>query len=112
MAANAPALERLYSLRELQEANYGDRMTLLKRIHNKTLPAVKVGNAFRVRERDLAKIATPVESGPVAPAGIEVMPSIEPADALGDYVKALVDTFPTLTSDQKATLGQLLAPAA
>ena len=102
--ATPSTLERLYSLRELQEANYGHRATLGKLIHDGILPAVKVGNAFKIRESDLPLIGQPIN----APA----IPEEKPEDTLGDYVKALVDNFPKLNAEQKTQLGRLLAPAA
>ncbi|GAB3563250.1 hypothetical protein [Spelaeicoccus albus] len=103
--ATAPALERLYALRQLHDAGYGDRVTLTKRIREGVLPAVKVGNAFKIRERDLhligASINMPEDDSRVAPT-----------DELGDLVKNVVDAFPQLSADQKCQLGRLLTSAA
>ena len=61
MGTRPTDLERLYTLRELSEAGYGDRMTLTRYIHQGRLPALKVGNTFKVRRCDLVKIAVPVQ---------------------------------------------------
>ncbi|WP_065573813.1 MerR family transcriptional regulator [Micrococcus luteus] len=54
-------LERLHTLKELEAAGYGARLTLTRRIHDGTLPAVMVGNRFKIRESDLHLIAAPVD---------------------------------------------------
>lgn len=108
MAIAAPPLERLYTLRQLQTAGYGDRMTLLRRIHEGKIPAVKVNNAFKVRERHLSEIATTM-SGPEVDSPVAPVASV---DELSQLVKALVDTFPALDAERKRELGQLLAPSA
>lgn len=51
--ATTPTLERLYPLRELQDANYGDRTTLMKRIP-KADPFNARGTADRLRETEAA----------------------------------------------------------
>lgn len=106
MTATAPTLERLYSLRELNEAGYGDRRTIMKLIHENKVPARKIGTAFKIRESDLPLIGEPLGAAPSKPRA-----AAKPADDLGDYVKALVDRFATLPSEEKATLWQILSPA-
>ncbi len=104
--ATATTLERLYPLRELQDANYGDRTTLMKRIHDGTLPAVKVGNAYRIRESDLHLIAKPI--------GDATRTAPEPAadlDDLAALAARIVSTWPCLSTERKAELGRLLAAA-
>lgn len=66
--AEPATLEPLYSLRQLQEAGYGDRVTLTRAIHSGRIPAVRVGNKLKVRERDLAAIAVSVTSQDAAEA--------------------------------------------
>lgn len=53
-------LERLYDLRELQEAGYGDRSTLTKLIKSEGIPAVRIGRKIKVRESDLPRFFAPV----------------------------------------------------
>lgn len=108
MAIAAPPLERLFTLRQLQTAGYQDRMTLLRRIHNDEIPAVRVGNTFKIRERHLGLIAETL-SGPEVDSPVAPVASV---DELSELVKALVDTFPALDADRKRELGQLLAPSA
>ena len=103
MATASKALpERLYSLRELQDAGYGHRRTLMTRIGEGVLPAHRVGNAYRVRESDLHLLASPA------------MPATDSTaeNKLDVLVKDIVDNFPKLNPEQKAELGRLLAPAA
>lgn len=94
--------ERLFSLRELAIAGYGTRDTLHKRIAQGTIPAVRVGNAWKVRERDLVLLTEPIGAEPTDVAGI-------------DYRNALaariVSTWPRLSTECKAELGRLLAVA-
>lgn len=92
------ALERRYSLREIQEAGLGTRVTLMARIKEGTLPAEMVGNTYKVRESDLRLLAQPVNGAPAQVVG----------DALGQLVTALVEQFPRLTLEQKQELNQLL----
>ena len=101
MAVADSPLERLYTLRQLQAAGYGDRMTLIRRIHEGKIPAVKVNNAFKIRERHLKLIAKTL-SGPEVET-----PVIAVAD-LSELVKSLVDAYPTLDAERKRELGALL----
>lgn len=103
--SNLLTLERLYTLSELSEAGHGDRRTITKLILEGRLPALKVSNGYKVRESDLHLLGQP------AVVGVEVG-SLSREPSLGEYVKALVDTFPGLNANQKAELGRLLAPAA
>lgn len=102
--SNTTALERLYPLRELQDANYGDRTTLMKRIHDRTLPAVKVGNAYRIRESDLHLIAKPVGDSSANAAA----PCAD-FDELAALAAKIVSSWPTLSGRCKEELGRLLA---
>lgn len=111
--STAPAtLDHMYSLRELSDAGYGDRRTITKMIHEGRVPAVKISNTYKIRERDLQFIGTPIGDPSPAPTAAPPADLAKFCDGLGDYVKALVDTFPTLNVAQKAALGQLLQPAA
>lgn len=65
--AGAARPERLFFLRELTAAGYGHRDTLHKRIADGELPAVRVGNAWKVRESDLPLLAQPIGAAPTAP---------------------------------------------
>lgn len=105
----APTLERLYSLRELAEANYGTRTTLTKRIHEGTLSALKVNGSFKVRERDLHLLAEPV-----SPAGLAEGSTDEAAglDDLASLAARMISTWPALSDDRKRELGRLLGGAA
>lgn len=87
----APAtLERMYSLRELADAGYGDRRTITKMIHDSRVPAVKISNTFKVRERDLQFIGTQFGGPSSAVAPAQPAPAADLTDGLGDYVQALV----------------------
>jgi len=101
-----PTLERYWKLRELQDAGLGDRTTLMKRIHDHTLPAVKVGNSYRIRDRDLHLIAEPVGA-----ALDERAPSVD-LDDLAALAAKVVSAWPHLSEERKAELGRLLATAA
>lgn len=101
----APTLERLYSLRELKDANYGDRATLTKRIHEGTLPALKVNGAFKIRERDLHLIAEPVGDAP------DEATSPTDLDGLAAVAAKVVSSWPRLSDARKAELGRLLGAA-
>ncbi|MFJ5108144.1 MULTISPECIES: helix-turn-helix domain-containing protein [unclassified Glutamicibacter] len=104
--ATPSTLERLYPLRELQDANYGDRTTLMKRIHDGTLPAVKVGNAYRIRESDLPLIAKPIgDASSTAPK-----PAAD-LDDLAALASQIVSNWPRLSAERRAELGRLLAAA-
>ncbi|MFC0674561.1 hypothetical protein [Brachybacterium hainanense] len=105
----APTLERLYSLRELAEANYGTRTTLTKRIHEGTLPALKVNGSYKVREQDLHLLAEPV-----SPAALDDASSDEASglDDLASLAAQMVSTWPALTPERKRELGRLLGGAA
>lgn len=76
-------------------------------IHEDKLPAVLVGKQFMVYEADLERLLVK-RVGSVEPTA----PAANVSQDLGDYIKALVDTFPVLTADQKTELGRLLSPAA
>ena len=102
---NLERLERFWKLSELQAAGRGERSTLMKRIHDHTLPAVKVGNSYRIRNSDLHLIAEPVG-----------VPSTDEApvvdlDDLAAVAAQMVSTWPTLTDDRKRELGRLLGAA-
>lgn len=105
--SNLSTLERLYGFRELDEAGYGNRHTITRLIRSGRVPATKIANAFKIRESDLHLLGEPVVEGNEAGSFIQ-----DANDSLGDYVKALVNTFPALNANQKAELGRLLAPAA
>lgn len=110
VADHTEPLDRLYKLSELSAAGWGDRRTITKLINNGTLPAMKIGNSFRIRERDLDLLRELRGLEPVASTSGRTFPALN--DSLGDYVKALVDTFPKLDAEHKAELGRLLRPAA
>lgn len=101
--ATDSTLERLYSLRELQNAGYGNRIVLNQRINRGELPAVKVGNAYRIRESDLGLIAIPHEA-----TGQSVR-SVVNLDVL---VQQVAENISRLTAEQKLALGHLLTPSA
>jgi excisionase family DNA binding protein len=107
MVTPASTLDRLYSLRELQEAGYGDRITLTKRIHAGKIPAVRVGNRFKVYESDLRHLAHPVGD-----AAVETPETTARADELADLAtlaaQMVVATWPRLSDDRKQELSRLL----
>lgn len=90
----------LLDIRYVSGLGYGHPQTIRDRIHQGEVPAVLVGNRFKIRREDLHLLAKPL--GPVHTAGEGDL------DAL---VKRIVDGFPPLTPDEKAELGQLLAAA-
>lgn len=106
-AAPAPTLDRLYTLRQLQDAGYGDRITLTKRIHRDEIPAVKVGNRYMVYESDLRHLAEPVNDAAAEKSAAS--PLAEDLDDLASLSARLVSTWPRLSDERKRELGALLA---
>lgn len=94
--------ERLFSLRELETAGYRGRDTLHKLIAAGDLPAVKVGNAWKVRERDLVLLAEPIGAKPT---------DVSDTAYLEALAARIVSTWPRLSTERKAELGRLLAIA-
>lgn len=101
---------RMYSLRELDEAGYGGRHKIMRMMQAGQVPAKKIGNAYKICETDLHLLSEPAIPG-VAGKPSNERPSRADEPTMGEYIKALVDTFPKLDADQKAELGKLLAPA-
>lgn len=66
MSALAPSIDRLYSLRELSELGYGSRNTNRELIAKRAIPAVIVGNSYKIRESDLHLLAVPVTDAHVS----------------------------------------------
>jgi hypothetical protein len=95
--------ERLFSLRELEVAGYSSRDTLHKLIASDAIPAVKVGNAWKIRERDLPRLAEDIGAAPSK--DVELV-DLEDIAAVAAQV---VTTWPRLTDESKAELGRLLA---
>lgn len=56
-------LDRLYSVTELWSLGYGSKNSIRSRIHDGTVPAVRVGNTLKIRESDLPHLAVPVDAG-------------------------------------------------
>lgn len=94
--------ERLFSLRELASAGYGTRDTLHKRISLGMLPAVRVGNAWKVLERDLVLLAEPIGAAPT---------DVDEVEYLNALAARIVSAWPRLSTERKAELGRLLAIA-
>ena len=90
----------LLDLRYVSGLGYGHPQTIRDRIHRGEVPAVLVGNRFKIRREDLHLLAKPL--GPA---------NTNDEDDLDALVKQIVDGFPPLTADEKAELGQLLAAA-
>lgn len=103
--SNLSTLVRVYGLSELHKAGYPNRNAITKLINEGVVPAVKFANGYKVRESDLHLLGKPTTEDLNAEA-------LTREPSLGEYVKALVDTFPELNANQKAELGRLLAPAA
>ncbi|XVX21483.1 hypothetical protein ACQP1U_06355 [Actinomycetota bacterium] len=96
-------ITRYLSLRELEAAGLGHRNVILRRIHAEEIPAVRIGNAFKIAETDLHLLAVPVGAAR----------SPEPAlDDLAEAARELVATWPQLTDAAKAELGRILSSAA
>lgn len=55
-SAAAFPLDRLYTLRELEQMGYGSRSANLLKVRSGELPAVVVGNKFKIRENDLHRL--------------------------------------------------------
>lgn len=104
--ASAPTLERLYKLQELQDAGYGNRMTLLSLIHKGALPALKVGNAYKIRESDLHLIAEAVNDDARSAA------QAAPADELSDIVRSVLDAYPRMSGEDKRAFSRFLTATA
>jgi excisionase family DNA binding protein len=94
--------ERVFSLRQLEAAGYPGRDTLHKLIAAKELPAVKVGNAWKVRERDLVFLAEPIGAVPT---------DVDDVRYLEALAARIVSTWPRLSAERKLELGRLLAVA-
>lgn len=100
---DAPDMNELLSPRKVaDELGYVSPGTVLNRIHEGLLPALRVGNRFKIRRGDMHLLAKPV-----APAK-----SVTTSSDLDKAVKSLVDTFHKLNAEEKSELGRLLAPAA
>jgi excisionase family DNA binding protein len=94
--------ERLFTLRELTAAGYGSRDTLHRRISTGVIPAVKVGNTYKVKESDLRLLAEPIGAAPADP---------DTFDDLATVAAQVVSTWPRLSDERKRELGRLLSPA-
>ncbi|WP_119697611.1 hypothetical protein [Microbacterium halotolerans] len=106
--------ESLHSLRELAAAGYGSRKSLLARISADEIPAVQVGNAYKIRHSDLPLLAVPrndgirtadAEPSHASPPGHA---SEHPDDELATMAARLVTTWPRLDDERKRELGHLL----
>lgn len=98
--------ERLYKLRELERAGYGARQTLHRYVRTGALPAVMVGNAWMVRERDLPAFAEAV--------GVDSSATDVDVVDLGDIAcmaSKVVTSWPRLSTARKAQLAALLTAA-
>lgn len=51
---------RLYSIRELADLGYGSKPKIRERILAGVVPAVMVGNTYKIRATDLHLLAVPV----------------------------------------------------
>ncbi|MHA7303838.1 MerR family transcriptional regulator [Arthrobacter sp. TMN-49] len=91
---------QLLDLRDISALGYGTTQTIRTRIHRGEVPAVLVGNRFKIRREDLHHLAKPV--GPARSSA---------EDDLNALFKRIVEEFPRLSANQKAELGQLLASA-
>ncbi|PFG69111.1 excisionase family DNA binding protein [Propionibacteriaceae bacterium ES.041] len=103
-AVASAGLERLYPLGELSKMGYGSRRTNLNRINSGEIPAVRVGNTYKIRESDLPRLAEP--------AGAAATPEPETAvdvDALAALAAKVVSSWPRLSEERRAELGRLLA---
>lgn len=107
--------ERLFSLRELEAAGYGSRSRLQTLVKSGVVPTIWVGNARKVRARDLHKLAesTTVDLTAVEPLPHDGGPSADQSDSAfcDALAQRIVSTWPRLSADQKAELGRLLATA-
>ncbi|MFW0774369.1 hypothetical protein ACLRGI_14490 [Paenarthrobacter nitroguajacolicus] len=90
----------LLDLREVCALGYGHAQSIRSRIHRGEVPAVLVGNRFKIRRDDLHHLTKP--------AGPALTDDGGDLDAL---VQRIVEELPPLTASQKAELGQLLAVA-
>ncbi len=100
---------RLYSLRDLTAAGYGSRAHLLGLIHSGELPAVMIGNAWKIRELELAAYAG-VEVGDLQDR--RATDSAAKADEMSDLaavVSRVVSTWPRFTAERRAELSRLLS---
>lgn len=107
LSAHTTNLERWYTLRKIEEAGLGDRQTTLRLIHKGRVPATKIAGSYKIREGDLHLLTDPGALGTNVAA-----PVVKKDTDVVEYIKALVDTFPVLTVEQKNELGRLLTPVA
>lgn len=107
LSAQTTVLERWYSVREIDEAGLGDRQTTIRMIRRGDVPAAKIAGSYKIRESDLHLLTG------AGAMGVNVAAPVVKKDTdVGEYIKALVDTFPKLNDEQKNELGRLLSPAA
>lgn len=100
MSATFTIALELLNVRDVSALGYGTAQNIRTRIHRGEVPAVFVGNRFKIRREDLHHLTKP--AGPVQPNA---------EDKLEALVKQIVDELPPLSVGQKAELGQLLAAA-
>lgn len=62
MSVTTAPIQRLLTLRELESMGYGSRKTNQLRITKGLLPAVMVGNRYKIRESDLHLLAVPINN--------------------------------------------------
>lgn len=97
--------ERLFSLRELEVAGYRSRDTLHKLIASGEVPAIKVGNAWKIRERDLPRLAEDIGAAPSKDVELVDLEDLAAA------VSQVVTSWSRLTDERKREFGRLLGAA-
>lgn len=90
-------LDRQISLREAADAGYGSIYTLRRWIKNGSLPAVKIGQKYKVSKTDLESLRHPVDA-----------PRAEPIDEIKAWAKRVAETAPPLTAEQAADIVAIL----
>lgn len=98
--------ERLFTLRSLEAAGYRGRDTLQRLIAERQIPAVKEGNAWKIRERDLPLLAEEVGADPSHDVDLVDL------EDLASVATMLITAWPRLTDELKAEFVDRLNDAA
>lgn len=100
---------RMYGLRDLTAGGWGSRGHLLGLIHSGELPAVMMGNAWKVRETDLAAYAGVDIADLHESRASQETRATEDMDDLATFVAQIVSTWPRLSAERRRELSRLAA---
>lgn len=90
--------DHLYTVREASELGFGGQRTIRRWIANGKLPAVRFGAALRIKGSDLLAYRD----------GHTHTATSTPSDELDQHISALVDSAPSLSTEQIDRLAGLL----